>query len=153
MNPYMLIGIASALTVAVALTLILTPTECSVMRYSAYLPVKLVDFPDPPPYYPQIARHAYDQDGKLLYLDKRVFSSLEESEIITVDDPPYNALGALMFWIVEGGITVSDSKGLPILYNVECTDIVSQTVKWMFPSMFPHSTYEERGLPRPASEK
>ena len=43
-------------------------------------------------------------------LEKRVFSSLEESKIIVVDDPPNNVLGALLFWVGEDEITVTDPR-------------------------------------------
>lgn len=121
----------------VSLVLALMPTKCFVMRNDpakvpsrAHFPPKLSDL---------IPTH--DRDGNTL-LEKRVFSSLEESKIIVVNDPPNNVLGVLLFWVGEGEITVTDPRIPYRSYHVECTDAVSRAVQLMFPSMFSNSEYE-----------
>ncbi len=136
MISYLPLGIVGAVAVA-ALVLMLTPTECFVMQNYLHT----VPLPTNSPIKPDVLRFALDQDGNPRIL-KKVFSSLEESEVIVVNDPPDSALGALLFWINEGGIVVPEPKVLYGSYHVECTDPVSRTVQWLFPSMFPNSIYE-----------
>ena len=135
MTPYLPLGVGGVVAVA-ALVLMLAPTECFVMQNYMNQP----SFPDVP-YVPQPQYFRLDQDGNLLF-SKKVFSSLEESEVIVVDDPPDSVLDALLFWAGEGGITVSDSDVPYRLYHVECNDPVSRGVQQTFPSMFPNSVYE-----------
>lgn len=124
------------------LVLMLAPTKCFVMQNYMNQP----SFPDFP-HVPQPLRFHLDQDGNLLF-SKKVFSSLEGSEVIVVDDPPDSVLDALLFWAGEGGITVSDSDVPYRLYHVECNDLVSRGIQQVFPSMFPNSVYES-DIPAP----
>ena len=134
MSPYIPLCVGGVITVAV-LILILTPTECFVMKNDASRPIFGM---------PQLdgLKVSFDKDGNWIYV-KTPLTSLEESEIITVENPPKNALSAMLFWIIEGGATAPDPERGHVNYHVECTDAASQTIQWMFPSMFPNSMTEE----------
>lgn len=77
-----------------------------------------------------------------MLLLKKVFSSLEGSEVIAVGDPPDNALDALLFWVAKDWVAIPDPEVSYRSYHAECADAVSRVVQWMFPSMFPNNTYE-----------
>lgn len=135
MISYLPLGIGGAVAVA-ALVLMFTPTECFVMQN---YPPEIPSFSHLPPEL-DVLRLTFDSEGNILFA-KKVFSNLEGNEVIVVDDPPDSALDALLFWVNEGGITVSPDVWYRS-YHVECTDPVSRGVYQMFPSMFPNSVYE-----------
>ena len=68
--------------------------------------------------------------------------SFYEDGVIVVGEPPNSAFDALLFWAGKDWVTIPDTEDGHRSYHVECTDTVSQTIQWMFPSMFPIREYE-----------
>lgn len=134
MNSYLPLVVGGVVTIAI-LVMIFTPIECFVMEN---YPIQKQTWH--PPQLDVVAGMSVGPDGHPLF-SKKVFSNLEESEIIIVEDPPNSPLDALLFWTGEKGITVFDPRRVYVSYHVECNDVVSRTVQWMFPSMFPNTPW------------
>ena len=136
MTPYIPLGIGSA-AVVVVLVLMFTPTECFVMQNDYYESPSSRQWP----LEIQPLRLSLNPDGSVK-LTKKILSGLEESDVIVVKNSPNNVLEAIMFWADEGATTVPHHRVAYRSYHIECTDHISQTVQWLYPSAFPNSVHE-----------